>query len=123
LLVVGADVEANPADFAVDLANAWGVGDPVEENGILILVSLDERPTEVVTQVGITVPGSAIADSARTFFSADDFEGGLLAIVESLDAMVAAEPEAAPPAGSVNRARSSSLYAMGSATSISKSST
>ena len=40
----------DPADFASGLANAWGVGDPVEENGILVLVSLDERRTEVVTQ-------------------------------------------------------------------------
>ena len=30
-----------------DLANAWGVGDPEEENGILVLVSFDERRTEV----------------------------------------------------------------------------
>lgn len=80
---------ANPADFAADLANVWGVGDPEEENGILVLVSLDERRTEVVTQGGISVPGSAIAGSARSFFSAGDFEGGLLAIVGSVEQSLA----------------------------------
>ncbi len=80
---------ADPADFAAGLANAWGVGDPVEENGILILVSLDERRTEIVTQDGISVPGDAIAGSARSFFSAGDFEGGLLAIVGSVEQALA----------------------------------
>lgn len=80
---------ADPANFAADLANAWGVGDPVEENGILVLVSLDERRTEVVTQENISVPGSAIAGSARSFFSAGDFEGGLLAIVGAVEQSLA----------------------------------
>ena len=80
---------ANPADFAADLADAWGVGDPVEDNGILVLVSLDERRTEVVTQDGISVPGNAIAGSARSFFSAGDFEGGLLAIVGAVEQSLA----------------------------------
>jgi uncharacterized membrane protein YgcG len=80
---------ANPADFAADLANAWGVGDPAEEDGVLVLVSLDERRTEVVTQKNINVPGSAIAGSARSFFSAGDFEGGLLAIVGAVEQSLA----------------------------------
>ncbi len=79
----------DPADFAAELANAWGVGDPVEENGILVLVSLNERRTEVVTQDGVTVSGSAIAGSARSFFAAGDFEGGLLAIVGSIEQALA----------------------------------
>jgi hypothetical protein len=79
----------DPAVFAAGLANAWGVGDPAEENGILILISLDERRTEVVTQDGVSVPGDAIAASARSFFSAGDFEGGLLAIVGSVEQALA----------------------------------
>jgi hypothetical protein len=90
---------ANPADFAADLANAWGVGDPVEENGILVLVSLDERRTEVVTQDGVSVPGNAIAGSARSFFSAGDFEGGLLAIVGALEQSLAGNLTEEPDSG------------------------
>ena len=89
IVVVQDSRGADPADFAADLANAWGVGDPVEENGILILVSLDERRTEVVTQDAISLPGSAIAGSARSFFGAGDFEGGLLAIVGSVEQALA----------------------------------
>ncbi len=89
IVVVQDSRGANPAEFATDLANAWGVGDPDEENGILVLVSLDERRTEVVTQDGISLPGSAIAGSARSFFGAGDFEGGLLAIVGSVEQALA----------------------------------
>lgn len=89
IVVVQNSRGADPADFAAGLANAWGVGDPIEENGILVLVSLDERRTEVVTQDGVSVPGEAIAGSARSFFSAGDFEGGLLAIVGSVEQALA----------------------------------
>lgn len=89
IVVVQDSRSTDPAEFASDLANAWGVGDPVEENGILVLVSLDERRTEIVTQDGISLPGSAIAGSARSFFGAGDFEGGLLAIVGSVEQALA----------------------------------
>ncbi len=89
IVVVQNSRGADSADFAAGLANAWGVGDPTEENGVLILVSLDERRTEVVTQDGVSVPGEAIAGSARSFFSAGDFEGGLLAIVGSVEQALA----------------------------------
>jgi uncharacterized protein len=74
-----------PADFAVNLANAWGVGDPVEDNGVLVLASLDERRTEVVTQDNVDVPGDEVAAAARGFFTDGDFQGGLLAIVAALE--------------------------------------
>ena len=41
LVVVDDSRGDSPASFATDLANAWGVGDPVDEAGILVLVSLD----------------------------------------------------------------------------------
>jgi hypothetical protein len=86
-----------PADFAVELADAWGVGDPVEENGILVLVSLEERRVEVATQPGVSVSGEAVTASARTFFQAEDYEGGLLAIVGTLDQILTGSfPPAAP---------------------------
>ena len=85
-VVIASDARGeDPADFAADLANAWGVGDPVEENGILVLVAIDERRTEVVTQEGIDVPGRAIANAGRSFFAAGDFEGGVIAIVGAVD--------------------------------------
>lgn len=86
----------DPEVFAVELANEWGVGDPAAENGILVLVSLDERRTEVVVQDNVDVPSDVIAGSARSFFSAGDFQGGLNAIVGTLEQALAgnlAQPE------------------------------
>jgi len=82
----------DPAAFAVGLADTWGVGDPVEENGILILVSLDERRTELVTQSGITLPGTAIANAARPFFNSGDFDGGVLAMIGAVDTALSGVP-------------------------------
>ena len=79
----------SPADFAVEIADAWGVGDPVENNGVLVLVSLDERRTEIVTQDNVEVPGDIVAGAARSFFTAGDFQGGLLAIVGTLEQALA----------------------------------
>ena len=88
-IVIARDARGyDPVDFAVDLANDWGVGDPVEENGILVLVAVAERRTEVVTQAGIDLPGSTIANTARSFFAADDFDGGVNAIIGALDVIL-----------------------------------
>jgi hypothetical protein len=77
-----------PADFAVELANSWGVGDPVRSNGLAVLVSIEERRTEVVTQDEVDVPGDEVAEAAREYFANGDFQGGLLAIVEALDGVL-----------------------------------
>lgn len=82
----------DPVDFAIGIANDWGVGDPVEDNGILILVSIDERRTEIVTQAGVVLPGTAIANAARPFFNAGDFDGGVLAMVGAVDTALSGEP-------------------------------
>ncbi len=80
-----------PEEFAANLANAWGVGDPSEQNGILVLVAIDERRTEVVTQEGVDLPGRAIANAGRSFFGAGDFEAGVLAIIGAVDQVLAGD--------------------------------
>ena len=80
-----------PEEFAANLANAWGVGDPREQNGIVVLVAIDERRTEVVTQEGVDLPGRAIANSGRSFFGAGDFEAGVLAIIGAIDQVLSGD--------------------------------
>ena len=80
-----------PAAFAEELANAWGVGDPDEENGILVLVSLEERRTEVVTQSQVSIAGESVAASAGSFFAAGDFEGGILAMIGTIDQILSGD--------------------------------
>ena len=87
----------SPVDFAVALADDWGVGDPNEENGILILVSLEERRTEVVTQGGLSIPGTTVSRTANGYFREGDFEGGVLAMLGVVDQMLAGDFESPPP--------------------------
>lgn len=88
-IVVASDTRGqDPVDFAVNLANDWGVGDPVDEDGIFVLIAIAERRTEVVTQQNIDVPGTAIANSGRSFFAAGDFDGGISAIIGSIDVVL-----------------------------------
>ncbi len=97
-VVIASDARGRePVTFAADLANAWGVGDPVDEDGILVLVAIAERRTEVVTQAGIELPGTAIANAGRSFFAAGDFEGGVLAIIGAVDQALSGD--LAPPTG------------------------
>jgi hypothetical protein len=91
-VVIASDTRGeDPVDFAVNLANAWGVGDPDAQNGILVLVAVAERRTEVVTQEAVDLPGTAIANAGRSFFAAGDFEGGVLAIIGSVDQVLSGE--------------------------------
>lgn len=102
-VVIATDTRGEePSDFAANLANSWGVGDPVEENGILVLVAIDERRTEIVTQEGIEVPGRSIANAGRSFLSAGDFEGGVLAIIGAVDQVLSGNttPDGADDGGS-----------------------
>ena len=85
LVVVQDSRGDNPAVFAAELANAWGVGDPVEENGVLVLVSLDERRVELAAQRNATVSGGDVAAAAAPFFEAGDWDAGLTAIVVTVD--------------------------------------
>ncbi|NNC41502.1 MAG: TPM domain-containing protein, partial [Acidimicrobiia bacterium] len=80
-------------DFATDLGDAWGVGDPQLNDGIIIAVDLDSRVTTVQHGPGLNeVPRSfdSIAAVANSFFASGDFDGGLLAIIGSLDEALAA---------------------------------
>ncbi len=80
-------------NFAVDLGNAWGVGDPDRNDGIIIAVDLDSRITTVQHGEGLNgVPRSfdSIAAVGNSFFANGDFDGGLLAIIGSLDEALAA---------------------------------
>lgn len=80
-------------DFAIDLGNAWGVGDPELNDGIIVAVDLDSRVTTVQHGEGLNgVPRDfdSIAAVGNSFFANGDFDGGLLAIIGSLDEALAA---------------------------------
>ncbi len=83
----------DPADFAAGLGNAWGVGNPDLNDGIVVLVSLAERRTEISPGGGLQgTPGfdpgtlSDVAAAGNPYFADGDFSSGLIAILTALDA-------------------------------------
>ena len=88
-VVIASDTRGfDPSQFAGDLAISWGVGNNDTNDGILVLVAVEERRTEVSTQEDISIDGAALNDAAASFFGAGDFEGGVLAIIGVLDQML-----------------------------------
>ena len=47
--------------FAQDLGKARGVGDPEKQNGLVVLVDLDERRLEVAQNDNVDVSGEVLA--------------------------------------------------------------
>jgi uncharacterized membrane protein YgcG len=82
----------SPAEFAQNLGNEWGIGGP-EQDGVVVLVDIAARRTEVRTGDGLTLNAERIAGAGNSFFGVGDFEGGVLAIVGSLEQGLDAEAE------------------------------
>ena len=43
-------------DYAIDLANSWGIGQAEEDNGVLILIAVEERKLRI--EVGLGLEGT-----------------------------------------------------------------
>jgi len=87
VVVVATSAGLDPVDFAAGLGDTWGVGDPEANDGIVVLVSLAERRTEIVTGDGLEISGlDTVAASGNDYFADGDFSGGLIAIITALDA-------------------------------------
>ena len=77
-------------DYAYDLANEWALGDKDMDNGVLILLAVEDR--EVRIEVGSGLEG-ALPDSKTgriidtygiEYFSRDDFSSGLASVYNSV---------------------------------------
>lgn len=87
VVVVATTRGIDPADYAADLGNAWGVGDPQANDGIVVLVALAERRTEIQTGPGLPLGDlSDEASAGNPYFANGDFSGGVGAILTALDA-------------------------------------
>src|SRR5690606_20843803 len=71
------------ADYAVRLAQKWGIGDQTNNSGILLLAALDERKVTIQTGYGIegSVPDAIayqiINNEIRPAFARQDYFRGL----------------------------------------------
>ena len=86
------------SEYAADLGNTWGVGDPNADDGIVILVAVEDRWTQIETGPGAPLSDAAldsIRNSANPFFADGDFEGGILAMLSAIEVSldVGVEPD------------------------------
>ncbi|MDH3308012.1 MAG: TPM domain-containing protein, partial [Acidimicrobiia bacterium] len=86
----------SPADLVEEIGNTWGVGDPDKDDGIVVLVSLAERETRVATGPGADLPErDIIATLGNASFAAGDYDGGVAAILNGINALYQADVEGA----------------------------
>lgn len=75
-----------PFEFATDLGNAWGVGDAELRDGIVILVDITNRRTELAAAPGVPeLDYARVTGAGNSFFGRGDFDSGIIAIVGSLE--------------------------------------
>lgn len=77
----------DPADYAADLINDWGIGDKKENNGVVILLSRGDRKIQIGTGKGVdrTLTGSKcgeLIDRNIDAFAANRFAEGMTALYE-----------------------------------------
>jgi uncharacterized protein len=95
------DVSGTPKSFATRLFNYWGVGDPVLNNGALVLVVPGQRRVEVEIGTGLDASFNrdewlqGVTDAMSQRFRYGDFDGGVLSGVRLIDQRLRSLDEAA----------------------------
>jgi len=84
----------DPADYAADLINEWGIGDKSEDNGVVVLLARGDRRVQIGTGKGIdrTLTGSAcgeLIDRNIDYFANNDFDAGMVALYQDVCEYVA----------------------------------
>ena len=79
----------DPADYATDLINEWGIGDKKENNGVVVLLARGDRRVQIGTGKGIdrTLTGSAcgeLIDRNIAYFADNDFDAGMIALYQDV---------------------------------------
>jgi uncharacterized protein len=81
---------ASPKAFATELFNHWGIGKAEQDNGVLFLISVDDRRVEIETGYGIEAilpdaqVGQIIDTQITPRFQQGDFDGGTLAGTQAI---------------------------------------
>ncbi len=84
------DPAASPKAFATELFNTWRIGKADQDNGLLILVSRDERRVEIATGRGTAkiLPDAQVAALIETVvvprFRQKNYAGGIIQVTQQL---------------------------------------
>lgn len=91
-VIVKTTGDAPPADYALAILRGWGVGDKTKNNGVVILVAVDDRAARIEVGYGLEgrIPdakaGRIIDDYMLPYFQRGDYDKGVyngyLAVVQ-----------------------------------------
>lgn len=78
-----------PADYATDLINTWGIGDQDEDNGVVVLLARGDRQIQIGTGTGIdrVLTGSRcgeLIDDNITYFANNQFGKGMRSLYDDV---------------------------------------
>jgi uncharacterized protein len=91
------DPSMTPEEFATALFEKWNIGKADNDNGILLLISRDDRAVQIRTGYGMEgvvpdiIAGRVIRDDIIPRFKEGDYDGGTTAAVEHL-AQIISDP-------------------------------
>ncbi|HEY9880392.1 MAG TPA: TPM domain-containing protein [Leptolyngbyaceae cyanobacterium] len=80
----------NPKAFATELFNTWGIGKKGQDNGVLLLISEDDRRVEIITGKGLTTllsdsqVSTILREDITPRFRQRQFDAGVLAGTKTL---------------------------------------
>ena len=85
---------ADPADYATDIINTWGVGSKTENDGVVVLLARGDRKVQIGTGTGIdrVLTGSRcgkLIDENIDYFANNQFDKGMRALYEDVCEYVA----------------------------------
>jgi uncharacterized protein len=97
VLTVRSTAPLSPSEYKVRVFERWGIGDRQRDDGLLMLVALEEREVRFETGYGLegTLPDGfqsrVVREVIRDRFRAGDFAGGITQGVLALAARIGAE--------------------------------
>jgi uncharacterized protein len=93
---------STPKEFATELLKRWGIGKKDKDNGVLVLLVTGERRIEVETGYGAegVLPDGKVGEILDKYviprFKEGNFGSGLLAGVQAISNVLAADSQSAP---------------------------
>lgn len=86
-------------DYALQVAERWGLGKKGTDNGILMLVAINDRKMQILTGYGVegVLPDAAlkriIIEDITPYFKTGDYAGGISAGINRIEERLSADPE------------------------------
>jgi len=87
--------------YAMRVAEQWQLGDADKDNGLLIVVAVQDRRLQILTGYGLegvlpdAVVSRIIREDIRPAFRTGDYAGGLQASIKRMDSILQLDPEIA----------------------------